>query len=90
MQIQHPQVIDILTTFDDSCALMCVMKGCMFMSPYDNIHPVQLRNQFVSDQLDVRECEDKVAVVLVVEKVDTATSMDYRVLKYDLIMCMGW
>ena len=81
-------MIDILTTFDDSCSLMCVMKGCMFVSSYDNIHPVQLRNQFVSDQLDVRECEDKVAVVLVVEEVDTATCVDYRVLKDHLIMCM--
>jgi hypothetical protein len=79
-------MIDILTTFDDGCAMMSVVKRCVLVSPYDNIYPIQFRNRFVGGQFDMGKCQDEITIVMIVKKVDAATSMIHRVLKYHLVV----
>ena len=42
-------MVNILTAFDDGCSLVGVVKGCVLVSPYDDIYPVEISDQFVSD-----------------------------------------
>ena len=42
-------MINILTALDDGGAMVGVVKGCVFVTPYNDIYPVKISNKLVCD-----------------------------------------